>query len=409
MGYNARRARIGTLFTLTAALLLASGASVSASASARASADTQSQATPPVAKASPSGDSAVPGSDLGPLPEPSWRRQGPLPIEDFFSLSMGFLRLTPAAPRQLEPGEWELSVVAGVGNDFAQSGAVEEFLGSVSDRQLMTVETLRTIEPTPGADGLYRIDLEYYTTTLSVARGFRSGARVDVSVPILDIEGGSLDRTIEGFHDLFGLDQAGRTKVPRRQTAIYLRSSDMELILDEEVGKSLGDARVTLSYPLRPRLGLAGLSFRGTVKLPTGSDRALVSSGSLDVGLQLLGEVALGRSRTYTSLGAIYLGEHSTLALDDQWVFSGSLGWERPMKKRWNLVSQLSIATSPYSDLGLPELDPASIEVTIGARLPLKHGQFFFGVTENVLHFNNSSDIGISFGLSHSIGRFKRR
>lgn len=328
---------------------------------------------------------------------------GPLPIEDLFSLSLGFLRPSPAAPTRLRDGAWELSVVESIGNDHAQSRSVEDLLDQRLDRQRLGVEDLRTLD---AERGVFRVDLEHYTTTLGLARGVGDRSRVDLAIPIVDIEGGVLDRTIEGFHELLALGQAGRSGVERNDVAIYLRSGAGEYSLASETGKALGDVRLSFSHDLplaRPHRGRVAV--RGIVKLPTGSVEALASSGSVDLGLQVIGSWTLGRSHLWANAGLTWLGEHELLGTGEQWIASGNVAWEYELETATSVVVQVALADSAFADLGLPELDEPVFEATIGVRRPFRAGQVFLGITENLSNFNNSSDIGVSFGLSRSFGR----
>jgi len=326
---------------------------------------------------------------------------GPLPIQNLFSLSLGYLRFTPSYPEPLGGGEWELSVVESVGNDHA-----EVMLEARGERIPVDVEQLRELDREAGSPGIFRIDLEHYTTTLGVARGIGAHSRLDLAIPIVDIEGGGFDRAIEGFHDLFSLGQAGRKGVPRRQVSLFLRADRREIVIDGETGKALGDARISFSRAFGSS-GERGRRFavRGVAKLPTGDVDRLASSGSLDLGAQLFGSWSFERSSVHASVGVTWLGEHDLFGLGQQWVPAANVAWEWQLARGSDLVLQLSLADSPFGDLGLPELDEPLAEATIGYRYPFRAGSVFIGLTENLANFNNSSDVGLSVGLTRSFGR----
>ncbi|MGE0641579.1 MAG: DUF3187 family protein [Thermoanaerobaculia bacterium] len=332
---------------------------------------------------------------------------GPLRIRDQFLPGLGYLGFDPVSADILSPGEWQLDFVVTASNSFAHSIEIERALEARPDRSGLGLEELRAIQPDHAGHGLFYLDGEHTRWAVAARRGIGHGLQVEIVVPVIRIDGGFLDSTIEGFHDTFSLGQAGRLGAPRGRFGAYVRSGDQEVYLDRSPGTALGDIVLGVRYDLRrsrpaPKLELA---IEGLAKLPTGDVDRLTSSGSADFGAQLLGTRYFRGSCLHFSLGAAYLGPHELYDLDPQTIVSGMLAWEIALGGKTTGLVQATVSQSPFKDLSSAEIRSASTQLTAGVKHAFGRNVLFLGVTENLANFNNSADIGLHIGVTRSIGR----
>ncbi len=96
---------------------------------------------------------------------------------------------------------------------------------------------------------------------LPLAAGWDWGLRFSV----LNQSGGALDRSIEGWHELFGLSNGGREKVAKDRLRIRVRDGEETAVLLTRNQNSLGDLQAEVGWQFKPQLAL-----RGHLQLPTG-------------------------------------------------------------------------------------------------------------------------------------------
>ncbi|HKI86466.1 MAG TPA: DUF3187 family protein, partial [Thermoanaerobaculia bacterium] len=135
----------------------------------------------------------------------------------------------------------------------------------------------------------------------------------------------------------------------------------------------------------------------------TGDAQSLSSSGSFDLGVELLAGHYFHRSCWHASLGIIELGPWRVLHLGRQHLLSGMASYEHGLGVRASAVVQASISQAPYHSLGLNQLSPLAIQMSAGVKM--SHGAdltWFAALTENLVHLNNTADIGIHFGVTET-------
>lgn len=333
---------------------------------------------------------------LGALPLAAQAPSQPLPMRDASLLGLAFLQLEPASPRLLPQGSWEMTFDVTAGNTFARSSELAvALLGR--PRGAITLEELRRTAP---ASPLFLFDGETYLATLRLRRGLPGGYQFDVQLPLVTQRGGTLDGHIDVFHGLFGIDDAGRNEQVRGAYLVYLRSSRGELFVDRNPGTGLGDVVVALGRGL-PSLGATSeIALRVALKLPTGREDELQSTGSPDLGLQLLASRRLGFLLLSGSLSASYLGAWDRLALDPQPGWTATICAEAPLGRSAAAIAQLSAFRSPLSQFGHDELRPPLFQFALGLRRRLpRDASLSASLVENVLFFDNGADIALYVGL----------
>lgn len=328
---------------------------------------------------------------------------GPLRIREQFLPGMGFLSLEPTSADVLNRGQWQIDLVASGTNTWVHSNAVRDELEARDERRPLTVEQLRNIARRDGADGIYYADGELYRTSAAVRVGVGGGFQLSVTVPLLKFGGGFGDSLIQDFHDIFGTGQNGRLGVPRDAYTIYLRDKEgNETIRTEAPDGDVGDVVVGLKGRLlstdRGRIGI-----EGSVKLATGDDEALYSSGNEDVGAQLLFTRYFDRSALHASFGAVYLQASEVFHTDDQTRLTGTLGFERALGQTMSFVAQATFADSPFADLDVQGLGDPAFLLDLGFKKGFtEHLVGFVAISENFVNFDSSADFGLHLGLTQT-------
>ncbi len=328
---------------------------------------------------------------------------GPLRIRNQFLLETGYLGFTPASAQVLAPGRWQFDLTETVSNTFAHSRAVANFLDQRSTRSSITLSDLRSIPASNPKALIFQLDGEVYRTRVSARRGFANGWQLEVSLPLIDMTGGHFDALIEDFHRAFGLEQAGRLGAPRNRFLIYLRDAKGEYFRNQSPGFSLGDTVVSVQKAAYWSTEASPRAIRFEVKIPTGQSRELTSSGSFDFGVELLAGHYFRRSCWHASIGIIELGPWKMLQLGPQHLLSGMMSYEYALSRRSSAVLQATVSQAPFHSLGLSELSPLALQMSAGIKH--SHGPdltWFTAVTENLVHLNNTADIGIHFGVTET-------
>jgi hypothetical protein len=327
---------------------------------------------------------------------------GPLRIRDQFLLGMGFLAFDPVSADVLGRGEWQIDLAQSITNTWAQSESVEAFLDERTERSSLTLDELRALQPDRPGEGLYHVDGELYRTSLSVRRGIGKGLQLELTVPILDFQGGIGDSGIESFHDTFGFDESGRKGTFRDDYRVYVRDSEgNEVFRSRTPGLAVSD----ISLGLKARLPAPPswlLAIEGTVKLPTGDEDDLTGSGSADFGTQLLATRYYRRSCLHAAVGVVHLGESQLLG--DQTLVSAMLGYEHAIGSTMSLVAQTTISQSPFGDLNVDQIDEVAYLVDLGIKKGLSEKTVVFAAfSENVVNLGSSVDVGLHFGVTRTL------
>ena len=258
----------------------------------------------------------------------------------------------------------------------------------------------------PLASETLMLDGESYRTTLNVAHGISREMEVGIEIPYLSIRGGHLDSFVEGFHDLFGFDDGGRTAVPRdRLRYLYTRNGSTLLDLSQPAS-GVGDIRLTGAWqwhaPRSDSQYLAAL--RASLKLPSGDSANLLGSGGTD--LALWGSFACNAMvcgdgpQWYGGLGGLYVGKGDVLSpLQRDLVGFGSIGVGWPLWPDFVLKAQLDAHTPFYRDSEFGQLAGVAAQLLLGVTWQMgTRTTFDFALSEDLIE-NNSSDIAFHFGL----------
>lgn len=218
-----------------------------------------------------------------------------------------------------------------------------------------------------GADSI-ALDGETARATFTFAHGFGNGWSIGAELPYLHVGGGVLDGPIDRWHSAFNLPNGGRDQRPEGAFGLAFATSGTLFYRLTEPQSGIGDTQLKVARAFGADDGFV---VEGGVKLATGDERMLASSGSTDEWLTLLRTRALAARRYpagyYWGIGAVHVGEPVLIEFpSNKWVYTAILGgsWQRWPK--FGLKAQLD-AHGPFYDSPLEQIGQTAAELTFGA------------------------------------------
>ena len=231
---------------------------------------------------------------------------------------------TPAIPRVLPAGAWEIQLQQEIANSYSIQR---------------------------DGDELALIDGELWRTSLGLGYQLAPAWRVDLRLPYIRHTGGMLDGLISDWHDGLSLPNGDRELRP--QDKLEYRYLNDELVLRHgSEGGGLGDLRLATSY-VQQREG-ADLMLSATLKLPTGDSDELRGSGATDISLSAAfsdaSSLTTGDVRWFGGVGLNYLGDSDLPLARKQrnWVWTTRLGGGWQFHPAWQFKAQLDHHSSVY-------------------------------------------------------------
>ncbi|MCD6249116.1 MAG: DUF3187 family protein [candidate division Zixibacteria bacterium] len=254
-----------------------------------------------------------------------------------------------------------------------------------------------------------RIDAEVHEVITRLRIGLGRGLEIEGELPVRYVSGGIMDGLIEGFHDSFNIDNAGRDDFPRDDFAFNIRNGSGDDGWShsgaEQTGWNLGNATLALSFDvgtiasIKPRLIMTlGLKF------PTGTRTEFFGNQSMDITLSMSGGINVGSLHWYASSAVSYYGDKKMIGIKlRQWRISNLVGLEYKGEKSnhaWTaqILHENGVAHNydVFSD--------ATYEVMFGYQCRLFPRVLMeFSILENVFIFDNSPDFGFHTALTHSL------
>lgn len=314
----------------------------------------------------------------------------------------GFLRLDmrPAHAATAVPGQWAVEVELGYQNTWALSPNVQDYLGRLPGRRRLGPAEIAAIRALPGEKFL--ADLELGLLDLAFHRRLDANWSVYAIASAVAYGGGFLDGLIEGFHKGLGLGDFGRPALGRDEFNLLFDLKEAHFVQQGAPrAGGLLDPTVGVRYAWAPRPEPWNLVLEAAVKVPVGGERAYLSNGHADTGVQATVQRVAGRHGAYASASAVYT-ETSLFGNGSrrQVVPTGILGYEFALDARTQLLAQASASRSTLSrrETDLESLRKNKYQVSAGIRHRVGDAVLSFAVTENVANFNNTPDIGFQLG-----------
>jgi hypothetical protein len=309
--------------------------------------------------------------------------------------------MPPPTVASLQPG-WEFEARLTHANNFVLSDNAQGYLAARSRQAPLGQQDVNTLLALNGDvryfDGsVTSLDLDTRYVLDEHWSGF-------VQLPLLYYSGGFSDGAINGFHDNFGFGASGRDLVARDRYQILIRhSGDSLVLLDSPSGVRIGDPVLGIRYAGELAQDWFAVA-EGAVKLPVGEVDDYVSSGEIDFGAQVSLQKQFGRHAAYLSLSNIWLGaaERFPASFRDE-VPEVLFAYEFGATTHTDLVLQASWSKTAFRS-GTPPLSTDEYLVGLGARHRRGSLAYDIALTQNLVNYDNTMDVALTFALSWSVG-----
>ncbi len=213
------------------------------------------------------------------------------------------------------------------------------------------------------------LDGETRRLTLQWRQGLSGNREWGFELPYVSHNGGFLDRSIEEFHDLFGMPQNGRTDLPRKRMDFRYARNGTNLVNLAHATRGVGDVRLSTAMPLASEDGHAS-AWRASLKLPTGDEDELLGSGSTD----LAGWLSATTTRPpdkwniYGGGGVLLMSQGEVMPAQQRHVVVfGSIGISQRFFPQITINAQMDAHNPFYNDSGLRQLGRYAVQGLIGA------------------------------------------
>jgi hypothetical protein len=183
-----------------------------------------------------------------------------------------------------------------------------------------------------------------------------------------------------------------------------VRSGQFWIARPQAPAGGLGDLVLSLKSPLLLQRGRwPGISWQGTIKLPTGRFEHLTGSGGTDAQIALFISQPVGQrfavhyNAAYTAIGqpARHIGFPVRAAI------SHLLAIEYLATRRVSVITQALANTSLFPSSRLGPLDRTAYELNAGISYALsRSSRFEIGFIENLSQYQNTPDIALHCGIS---------
>mgnify|MGYP002813404599 CR=1 FL=1 len=230
-----------------------------------------------------------------------------------------------------------------------------------------------------------------------------SNWRVRASLPIVHYGGGILDPVIDGFHELFGLDQGSRPNRPDDELAIEYAAADASIRVDRSY-TGIGDLSVEFGRRLLSQRTLAVSVWSG-IELPTGNASKLTGNGALDTGLWFCSDWRPSSRLSFSNTVGGALQGSGDLLNDRRAPWVGFAN----MTARWDATPQLYLQAqfdfhdSYLKSTRIPLLGSATILTVGGGYRTLSGWRMGISVSED-FKYNTSPDVVFQLPLRPPFG-----
>lgn len=252
-------------------------------------------------------------------------------------------------------------------------------------------------------EGDHLLDFEILRSEATLAFGITDSFQLELGLVEKARFGGAMDGFIQGFHDLFHIDQGGRDEVPRGDFAAELAADQGRPAVSLGNGdRGLFAQSLVLTLQHNLTCGtedFPALSYAVTSRFPLDSED-LESDGPLDLGVCVATSKRFGDFYAYAGVGLAWFGGerfHGIRLRSTQLTGLAVLEWR--FSARMSIVGQYLVNEGVAENLG-PFSRP-SHEVTLGWKGEIGQGVVLeIGLIENIFLFDNSPDFGLHGGLT---------
>lgn len=314
-----------------------------------------------------------------------------------FGLQRLDMRPTDMSDRPL--GQWTVELQAAYQNTFAMSDDALDYLqGRDAGRLPLRPADARALLAAPG--DLYYVDVEVGVLDIILQRRFTPRLSAFFEVPYIHYGEGKLDTLIEGFHDAAGLSQMGRDLVARDRFQMVYRFGDTHVrMLDREVTGGFGDPVAGVRY-IAMLTGPWQFAVEAAAKFPVAGERTLLSTGETDFGLQASTRRRFGRTTLQASASVVhYSGGFESPA--DELIPTLIVAGNYAATPTTSIIVQSYVSRSTVRGSTIDELNDNKYQMSLGLQSSVRRWTWTFAITENIVNYDNTPDIGFHLGLSY--------
>lgn len=323
---------------------------------------------------------------------------GPLRLRDLTPFALQRLDFLPAGAAASYPRGWALEANLSYTNTFIMSENVADYLQDRAERAPLRAADFDQLAAAEG-DAFY-FDGSISVLNLAMHYGISEQLALYAIVPVHRYHGGSLDATIESFHRKAGFDDFGRDLVARDQFQGFFKIGNHVTEL-RAAPRGTGFADPVVGVRRRGlALGEWDVVLEAAIKLPWGANDPLFSSGRADAGVQASVQRQWEENALYFSLSHVYFGGSDNFGTSlHRQIPALSGAWETRIGRTTSVILQFSAARSIFSGDTDPELAANQYQLSAGVRHASGNMHYTFALTENIVNFNNTPDIGFHFGI----------
>jgi hypothetical protein len=327
---------------------------------------------------------------------------GPLRTRDL--TAFGYLRLDmrPALAVDRRPGSWSLEWDVAHQNTWALTPRVRDYLEARPRRRRLDTQDVAAIMAMDGED--YLVDLELAELSVTVTRQISDRLAGYVVLGAVGYGGGAFDGAIESFHDAFGMQNNGRTSLPRGQiNVLFDLAGRREAIVDGDSRSGVLDPTLGLRYSVPSLPAPWQLDVEVAAKLPWSGRRAWLSTGHTDLGMQLTAAYPWRRHAVFASASLVHYAGAAERRMDyhtEKLLPALVAGFESRLGARTNSIVQFYASPSVYdrNETRVRELRANKYLLSVGLRHLRGRQLYTIAFTENVANFNNTPDAGLQLG-----------
>ena len=246
------------------------------------------------------------------------------------------------------------------------------------------------------------LDGETHRLTLAWRQGLAGNKEWGFELPYLSHNGGFLDRSIEEFHDLFGMPQNGRTDLARGRIDYRYTRQGVNLVNLTRAVNGPGDARLSIAKPvLQESASQYVAAWRMSLKLPTGDDTELLGSGSTDLATWLSAATtrAPDKWNLYGGGGLMLMSQGKVMPQQQRHLVAfGTFGISQKFFQQISINAQLDVHSPFYNDSGFRQLGEYAVLGLLGLNWEFAPRKFVeFSVSED---FMVGASPDVTFNLS---------
>lgn len=315
-------------------------------------------------------------------------------------LNLGFM---PRPTNPVGSSNWAFEINTSVSNNFQMSQGIESWLDTRGgDRRALAPSDVDSIL-TELDEPQFLIDGELNVIDLGFHYGLSSQWTASLRVGYLGYSGGFMDSTIQEFHDLLGIGQAGREHIGLDGFQFFFMNEGESVVLhDRPSSGGLTDPTLSLTYSFPRSWKKWTFSIEGAVKPPLADVDDWLSSGGWDFGVQATAERRWRRDALVLNLALVVPGDYEIEGtFDPPDLPSANVAYLHRFGKRVTGVIQALYSENIFRDEVDSDLSVYEFQVTAGVKIDTLGGTIGIGITENLFNFDNTPDFGVhlSYGI----------